>query len=335
MLEQIFKWLQRKIIKNSKKSKDLTIIGMIDGEPVNRNPITKMPTSEMTLYGINGIYFETEEELREYCQRNELLDDQKVILDYFRRFADCKDVIRKTDGVGKSTFYTVVDEEGYGVYNQKRSIYRGEFTWEYHYGKIDGLYSVFRQRGISFEDDIYHKISDRNEQCLRSSNGISVSLDKEKSNDLTIIGIIDGEPVNRNPVTKMPISEMTLYGINGIYFETEEELREYCQRNELLDDQKVILDYFRRFADCKDVIRKTDGVGKSTFYTVVDEEGYGVYNQKRSIYRGEFTWEYHYGKIDGLYSAFRQRNISFDNDINRQGSDKNKQLLKAFIGKKR
>ncbi len=64
-------------------------------------------------------------------------------------------------------FYTAVDEDGYGMYNNERSIYRGEFIWEFNYGQIREFYTPFRERGIVFENDIYAKADDRMQRILK------------------------------------------------------------------------------------------------------------------------------------------------------------------------
>ena len=63
--------------------------------------------------------------------------------------------------------YTAVDEDGYGIYNNTRSVYRGEFIWEYNYGSIRDLYKPFKERGIDFVNDVYGKIDERVEKRLK------------------------------------------------------------------------------------------------------------------------------------------------------------------------
>ena len=60
-------------------------------------------------------------------------------------------------------------EYGYVIYNNKRSIYRGEFVWEYNYGGLNSAYKAFRDRGIVFEDDVYLKSDERNKQLSKST----------------------------------------------------------------------------------------------------------------------------------------------------------------------
>ncbi len=138
-----------------------------DKELVNKNPLTEMPNPEMRLFDINGDYFETKEELEGYCQCKGLSMDNPCVLDYLRSFAGRSDVIRKTYKNGRNIFFAAIDEDGYGIYNYERSIYKREFIWEFSYGDIREIYTPFRDRGIVFEDDIYGKIDEKNKQLLK------------------------------------------------------------------------------------------------------------------------------------------------------------------------
>lgn len=133
--------------------------------------------------------------------------------------------------------------------------------------------------------------------------------------------------------TKELKPEMRLYKIEKTYYcKTEEELRSYCESKGLSMKQICILDYIRNFAGRSDVIRETykeDGnTTYSIIYTAVDEDGYGIYNHQRSIEMGTFVWEFCYGSIEEMYSAFRNRGIVFENDIYEQIDKENKQFLK-------
>lgn len=139
----------------------------IDGEPKNINPLTEIQKPEMTLYGIYGSYFDTPEELKNHCIIKGIPLDDAHVLEYIRIFAGRNDVIKKTNKDGKTMFYTAVDEDGYGIYNNERSIYRGEFIWEYNYGQIREFYNPFRERGIVFENDIYVKVDERMKLILK------------------------------------------------------------------------------------------------------------------------------------------------------------------------
>lgn len=137
---------------------------MFDGEPKNINPLTEIPEPQMRLYGFWGAFksafFDTEQELIEYVKTHNTQFGSICIMEYLGNVAGRSDVIRLTYKSGKSVLYTSVNEDGYGIYNNERSIYRGEFVWEYNHGSIRKMYSAFRDRGIVFEDDTYAKIDE-------------------------------------------------------------------------------------------------------------------------------------------------------------------------------
>ena len=137
---------------------------MCDGEPKNINPLTEIPNPQMRLYGFSGAFksafFDTEAELLEYVKTHNTQFGSTCVMDYLGKVAGCSDVIRLTYKSGKQVLYTSVNEDGYGIYNNERSIYKGEFVWEYNHGSIREMYSAFRDRGIVFEDDTYAKIDE-------------------------------------------------------------------------------------------------------------------------------------------------------------------------------
>lgn len=152
---------------------------LFDGEPVNKNPLTDIPQAEMRIYCIRDFSFDTEEELVDFSKREDISLDESYTLDYFRNMANRNDVIRKTKKDGTFTFYVAIEENGYGVYNYERSIYKGEFCWEFDYGDIALMYRQFRNRGIIFENDVYGQIEEEQEQILKFSD--SLSKNREKS----------------------------------------------------------------------------------------------------------------------------------------------------------
>ncbi len=145
---------------------------LFDGESVNKNPLTDIPQPEIRIYCVRDFSFDTEEELVDYCKREGISLDESYTLDYFRNMASRSDVIRKTKKDGTFTFYAAIDEEGYGVYNYERSIYKGEFCWEFDYGSLDQMYLEFRNRGIVFENDVYQKIAKEDQQTLKISDSL-------------------------------------------------------------------------------------------------------------------------------------------------------------------
>lgn len=138
-------------------------------ETKNVNPLTKIPKPQMRLYGFSGVfsaYFDTEEELIEWVKTHNTKFGDICIIDYLGDVAGCSDVIRKTYKSGKSKLYVACNEDGYGTYNFERSTYRGEFVWEYSHGSLREMYSAFRDRGISFKNDVYGEIDKRNQKIL-------------------------------------------------------------------------------------------------------------------------------------------------------------------------
>ena len=83
------------------------------------NPLLSIPNYELRLYVIDENFFETKKELEKYCKSNSLSIDNAYFLDYIRNMAGRDDVIRKSNFDGRSLFYTVVDEDGYGIYNNR------------------------------------------------------------------------------------------------------------------------------------------------------------------------------------------------------------------------
>lgn len=139
---------------------------MLDGEPVNINPVIEVENSEIKFFGIIGIFdckfFGNEFDLKQYLatHSSEKLFSSSCIIEYIRNFAGRTDVIAIT-GVGnksKTKYYCAIDEEGYAEYNSERSIYKGKYVWEYNNGSyLVPMYDELRRRGINFENDVYEK----------------------------------------------------------------------------------------------------------------------------------------------------------------------------------
>lgn len=133
----------------------------------------------------------------------------------------------------------------------------------------------------------------KNERNLDESDMFAVCDEESLENTDNILKrFCDGEPVNKNPLTEIPQPEMQLYYINGHYFDTLNDLREYCSSKGISMDDFDIVSYLRNCAGHSDVIMKKYRNGKIMFWTAVDEDGYGMYDNESSIYRGEFVWDY-------------------------------------------
>lgn len=119
---------------------------------------------EMRLYGVDENYFESIDELLKYCRQNQFSMQCLIVLDYYRNFYDCKDVIRKTNGE-ISMFYAISNERGYLWYGDELNM-DGE-NWKFNHGQIKSLYKPFRDHGIVFEDDVYAKELERDQHILK------------------------------------------------------------------------------------------------------------------------------------------------------------------------
>lgn len=149
--------------KSTKKNKLKTFV---DNKTKNDNPLTEIPEPQMRLYGFSGFFnsefFNTEEELMEYVKTADTEFGNLCVIEYLGNVAGCSDVIRVSYKDRTPKLYTSVDEDGYGIYNDNRSIEKGEYVWEYNHGNISEMYSAFRVRGIVFEEDNYAEIESKN-----------------------------------------------------------------------------------------------------------------------------------------------------------------------------
>ena len=152
------------LMKDMEKSLDI----MFNGEEVNTNPLVNIEQSQMKLYIVD--YFnviDNEIDLINYLLNNKVNKKNIKIIEYLKHFANKNDVIKITDLNNNVNYCSAVNEEGYAIYNDKRSIYKGNFIWEYKLGDISDLFSEFRKRGIVFENDIYKKIDENNNYIMK------------------------------------------------------------------------------------------------------------------------------------------------------------------------
>ena len=126
-----------------------------DGKPVNKDPLVEIPKPEIVVYCVRNSYFLTKKDLEMYCMNNNIPISNSYAIEYYRSFACRTDVIKVN---GK--YYAVVDEDGYSVYNYDRSVYRGEYIWEFEYGSLRDEYQLLKDIGITLENDVYGKIDD-------------------------------------------------------------------------------------------------------------------------------------------------------------------------------
>ena len=152
------------LMKEMEKSLNI----MFNGDEVNINPLTNIEEPQMKLYIVD--YFkvlDNEIDLINYILSKKANKKYIRIIEYIKHFANKSDVIKITDLNNNVKYCCAVNEDGYVVYNDDRSIYTGSFIWEYELGDISDLYSEFRKRGIVFENDIYKKIDDRTNYMVK------------------------------------------------------------------------------------------------------------------------------------------------------------------------
>lgn len=119
---------------------------------------------EMRLYGVDENYFKSIDELLKYCRQNKLSTQRLTVLDYYRHFGNFNDVIRKITSES-SMFYAVPNERGICWYSDELN--HNTENWEFNHGTIRDLYKPFRDYGVVFEDDIYAKEDEKNQNVLK------------------------------------------------------------------------------------------------------------------------------------------------------------------------
>lgn len=121
--------------------------------------LTKMPESQMTLYGLSGFlssfYFTTQEERDAYIlKKGKPFMSHESTVEYLGRVGGRSDVM-KISSEGNEKFVFIVDIEGYAVLNKERSKREKQLVWEYQYGELYDTMKAFQERGIVFERDVY------------------------------------------------------------------------------------------------------------------------------------------------------------------------------------
>lgn len=126
---------------------------ILDGQVANTN------VGSMSIYSIDGQFFDTLLEISTYCFSSDRSTDDAIKLDYMKEFDGKTDVIRTTKADGTINLYSALDEDGY--YSYETSVKNGIpcFAWKYEFGSLKEVYDAFRDRGIVFENDVYAKIS--------------------------------------------------------------------------------------------------------------------------------------------------------------------------------
>ena len=119
--------------------------------------------SQLILYGITTtklgtLYFDNLEEMNQYLKKNNISLGFKTKIEYMGNILNCIDVIRQTYGDGSYRYVSVVNEDGYMLYNFEQSKKEQQPIWEYLPGSLREMYDAFKKHGIKLEDDTYSKI---------------------------------------------------------------------------------------------------------------------------------------------------------------------------------
>ena len=144
-----------------------------DGKPVNKDPLVDIPSPEVIIYCVRNQYFLNKKDLEMYCASNNIPLTNSYSIEYYKSFAGRSDVI-KING----SYYTAVDEDGYGIYNHERSTRCGEHIWEFEYGNLRSEYQLLKDIGITLENDVYGEIDKRFDYLKEQLKEKSVALKK-------------------------------------------------------------------------------------------------------------------------------------------------------------
>lgn len=130
------------------------------------------PEVKKTLYCLSGLviskFFDTQSELETYLEDHDLSFYNISKIEYLGNAYGRKDVIRKVNEKGVSSIYTVIDRDGYARYNVEKSNRFGKNIWEYELGSLRDLYSIFKDKGVTLENDIYTRIDEEEKQLIKS-----------------------------------------------------------------------------------------------------------------------------------------------------------------------
>lgn len=130
------------------------------------------PISQMTIYcyyyGMTPNFCDSEEEIAAFEASNKVSFVMPYVVEYIGNFAGKTDVIRKTIKNGQVTYYTLLDSEHYAIYSVEESKKVKKHVWNCEEGTLEDTYSAFRERGIIFENDIYQKAKEEEQQLILS-----------------------------------------------------------------------------------------------------------------------------------------------------------------------
>lgn len=142
---------------------------LLNGPYVGIDPLTEIPDSQMTIYEVNGMFFDTYNEALIYAKGKNIDSNLIVTFDYLGTVAGRDGVIRRTDIEGKTELLVNCVGESYDIYDNERSIHQGKYVWKHFRGSLKSIYDAFKNKGLVFKKDTEQKsqsLSKSIERCL-------------------------------------------------------------------------------------------------------------------------------------------------------------------------
>ena len=109
---------------------------------------------DMTLYCYGGYFSTNNDDVEHYCNEYNINLSNIYILEYYSFLLDSNDVIKRIESNGEYNYYKAIDKENYAIYNDKDN---NEIKCNSIKGNINNLYIPFKNKGITFIDDVYEK----------------------------------------------------------------------------------------------------------------------------------------------------------------------------------
>ena len=141
---------------------------MIKNIHIKEKNFYKQFVSKLTIYGYldlfskKSVFYDTEEELLQYIDNNDTTFGQICKIEYLGNILGKNSVIRRTLKNGNVKLFIIYDEDVYGMYDYRYSLYRKDFMWDFEFGNLKEIYNAFIDRDIVDEEDLYQKIENRN-----------------------------------------------------------------------------------------------------------------------------------------------------------------------------
>jgi len=210
--------------------------------------------------------------------------------------------------------------------------YSKYFNWYTPNVSKEEVEEIYRKCGMIFEDIVFY-----NEGKVDSEK---IEEEKEGDVDSREDELLEESPKMRHESLKVPDSKKKLYAFIGgqsEFFDSRNELDEFLEK---MDTGKwfgnvMEIDYLGRMADREDVIRFINSSGEVRYCSVVDTDGYAVYQSEKSILEKKFIWNFEYGDLRNVYEAFQSRGILLENDVYKNLDECNQSCVLPDIPKKK